>query len=137
MLIFNASAAILPFAESDNITLTVNGTINLPISINVTTMRWTFNGQSVPSTFHANALQKHFPHVSQTVELNELGIFNSGIFEAALVIYPATYFIDHLSCPFDYYSSVVKDYGYTYIGVKSIVLSKSSISIQYYGKYTI
>ena len=84
---FNITKSTLP---DNGVRLQLRGVVPRA-QINTLSVRWHFNGQSLPSGTSLSALRKLSTHISQTLEIEKFIFLHSGVYEALLYINAYTY----------------------------------------------
>ena len=128
----DANLGTVPFSDSGEITLDVNGKIDASVEGTVFTT-WHHNGGTLPFGSNVGTLKKPLLRVSQSLETKRLNkIIDSGVYEVGLNVDAHTHFVSHLQCPVEYVELV-----YDIFLTDRITLTKDAVNLKYYGKNTL
>ena len=115
--------SVLPFADSQNLSLTITGIVHTLIDETVSTA-WYFNGAALRDGITIGSLKSPLLSISQTLEIENTNILDSGFYEVTLIIQPYTHLVSHLQCPTEY-SDFVTDF----VGIDNIVLARDVVQL--------
>ena len=128
---FESDQTTVPFTtSSQQISLQIGGQLVRHEHDTVSTI-WHFNGgSSLPPATSLGLLQKPVNDIYQKMEIVYPNIFDSGTYEASLVVEPYVHFVSYLACPPAYSGFIERE-----VGVSHVILSKARAKLQYYGKW--
>ena len=122
----------VPFSDSGEITLDVNGKVDTSLEETVFTV-WHHNGGALPFGSKVGTLKKPLLHVSQSLETKKLNkIIDSGVYEVSLSVDAHSHFVSHLQCPIEY-----AEFVHNIFLSDTITLAKDFVHLAYYGKNTL